>query len=119
MPRVKVIKAIKSKLTASLPIFKVLASLAYLVPGISPIARLLDYFIQGHDVRVLSPFRGTFLIVCVIRAFKITKGSGREWRRSSWMLQDLLTGKGSHAKGLATKICNPNCSSFDGVLSLP
>ena len=76
--RVPRTKTIKSKITASLPIFRVVASLAYLVPGISPIAGLLDYLIEGYDVRVLSLSRETFLIVCAIRVFKITKGSRAE-----------------------------------------
>jgi hypothetical protein len=67
---------IKSEITMSLALLKEASSLASKLPCISVIAGMLLYYIQMHDVRVLSLFRETLLIVHAIRIFDSAKRSG-------------------------------------------
>jgi hypothetical protein len=60
----------------SLAVLKEASSLVSKVPCISAIAGMLLYYIQVYDVRVLSLFRETLLIVPAIRRFDSAKRSG-------------------------------------------
>ena len=75
----------------SLALLKESSVLASMVHCISPIAGLQLYLIQVYDVRVLSLFRETFLILRVNRIFNGAEGSGRKWRISSLTSQVLLS----------------------------